>query len=101
MPCDYRKYPKDWKEIRARILVRDEHCCKFCGVKNYSVRGTARIVLTIAHLDHDVTNNSGENLAALCQRCHNRHDKDYRGRNRWYTRQAQRRQMTLCDEDQT
>ena len=41
-----------------------------------------KVVLTIAHLDHDTTNNDYANLAALCQRCHNRHDKDYRVSNR-------------------
>jgi hypothetical protein len=29
-----------------------------------------RIVLTVAHLDHDKTNNDPCNLRALCQRCH-------------------------------
>jgi hypothetical protein len=36
------------------------------------------IVLTIAHLDQDITNNDDNNLAALCQRCHFRHDAPYR-----------------------
>jgi 5-methylcytosine-specific restriction endonuclease McrA len=29
-----------------------------------------KVVLTIAHLDHDISNNDYENLAALCQKCH-------------------------------
>jgi hypothetical protein len=33
-----------------------------------------RIVLTIAHLDHDIQNNEDRNLKALCQQCHLRHD---------------------------
>ncbi len=33
-----------------------------------------RIVLTIAHLDHDISNNDPSNLAALCQAHHLRHD---------------------------
>lgn len=37
-------------------------------------RKAVRIVLTIAHLDHDPTNNSDDNLAALCQLHHLRHD---------------------------
>lgn len=37
MPIDYKHYPEDWPEIRKRILERDSHCCKQCGVKNYSV----------------------------------------------------------------
>lgn len=41
-----------------------------------------KVVLTIAHLDHDITNNEYSNLKALCQRCHNRHDVEFRKKNR-------------------
>ena len=41
-----------------------------------------KVVLTIAHLDHDVNNNNHLNLKALCQRCHNRYDAVYRKVNR-------------------
>lgn len=37
--------------------------------KNEKQRVT-KIILTIAHLDHDKTNNDYNNLAALCQKCH-------------------------------
>ena len=37
MPCDYSRYPKDWKERRARILERAKHCCEFCSVPNRAV----------------------------------------------------------------
>ena len=45
-------------------------------------RKAIKVVLTIAHLDHDTTNNSDENLKALCQRCHNRYDMKQRVHNR-------------------
>jgi hypothetical protein len=115
MPCDYSKYPKEWKnEIRPRILARAKNCCEFCKVPNYEYvfRGmyndqevfqtsegdvysypsgdllftdiqadispingkdkAIKIVLTIAHLDHDETNPDvkDDRLAALCQKCH-------------------------------
>ena len=98
MPCDYKNYHPEWKtKIRPDILERDNHCCKFCGVTNNRIihrrgKGTGdwdywpegmqseawtldglkstKIVLTIAHLDHDKTNNDYDNLAALCQKCH-------------------------------
>lgn len=35
-----------------------------------------KIVLTVAHLNHDIKDNRDENLAALCQLHHLRHDKD-------------------------
>jgi hypothetical protein len=41
-----------------------------------------KIVLTIAHLDHDINNNDNSNLKALCQRCHNRYDSGNRKTNR-------------------
>lgn len=40
------------------------------------------IVLTVAHLDHDINNNSFFNLKAMCQKCHNDYDKSYRRNNR-------------------
>ncbi len=36
-----------------------------------------RVVLTIAHLDHNTENNDYDNLAALCQRCHLNYDKEH------------------------
>jgi 5-methylcytosine-specific restriction endonuclease McrA len=105
MPVDKSKYPPNWaSEIRPRIIERDGHKCKFCGVPNHAVgwrdyRGewnklseghlgdmetefaqesgykVIKIVLTIAHLDQNTKNNNDENLAALCQKCHLNHDK--------------------------
>ena len=40
-----------------------------------------KIVLTIAHLDHDISNNCPTNLKALCQKCHLSHDKDHHRKN--------------------
>lgn len=45
-----------------------------------------RIVLTVAHLNHQPEDVSRENLRALCQRCHLRYDaasKAARRRERW------------------
>ena len=38
----------------------------------------ARIVLTVAHLDHQPENCDPSNLRAWCQRCHNRYDAGMR-----------------------
>lgn len=56
LPIDYSKYPPNWKKIRARILKRAENRCEFCGAHNYGWRGKTRIILTVAHLDHDEGN---------------------------------------------
>jgi hypothetical protein len=45
-----------------------------------------RIVLTVAHLDHQPENNSPENLRALCQRCHLAHDHVHHQQNAYATR---------------
>jgi hypothetical protein len=47
-------------------------------VKSHNIK----VVLTIAHLDHQIDNNDHSNLRAWCQRCHNRHDAPNRLRNR-------------------
>ena len=84
MPCDYSKYPTDWKDQRRQILDQAGHCCEFCGAENYSRRDGKRIVLTIAHLRHQVETWPvwPDELRALCQRCHNRWDAPYRAHNR-------------------
>lgn len=79
-PENRHRYPprSEWRHIRERILKRANHQCEFCGVKNYTVRLNARIVLAVAHLDQQPENNHPQNLAALCQRCHLKHDEPFR-----------------------
>ena len=107
MPCDYSKYPKDWKAIRAHILYRAMNQCECageCGLHRTTpgpsrcleVHGAAakwargKIVLTIAHMNHDTTDNRPENLKALCQRCHLRYDAELHARNSAATRERKR-----------
>jgi 5-methylcytosine-specific restriction endonuclease McrA len=78
MPINYSEYPANWfSEIRPAILKRAQSRCEFCGVENYSIKenGT-KVILTIAHLDHDKENHevSYDRLAALCQGCHLKYD---------------------------
>lgn len=117
MPCDWTRYPANWRtEIRPRILEREGHRCKFCHRPNrsdlparcckepiFDERGRCcscgkrrpRVVLTIAHLDHDTTNNDDSNLAALCQRCHLDHDKHQHAQNARATRERKAGQLAL------
>lgn len=99
-------YPKNWKEIRAKILQRAKNRCEFCGVKNHTWRPSlsstspsdaVKVVLTIAHLDHDPTHNDPENLRALCQRCHNRYDAKHRAANRSHTAALKRDKSLWLD----
>lgn len=52
----------------------------------YQTARPVRVVLTVAHLNHDTTDNSDENLAALCQLHHLRHDAKYHAVNARRTR---------------
>lgn len=109
MPVDYTKYPRNWlTEIRPRILKRDGHRCRHCGVANYA-RGhrdgfgdfrpcdpcphkvkQLRIVLTIAHLvDKNPMACDDANLGALCQACHFRHDREQHAESRRRNRLVQ------------
>jgi hypothetical protein len=63
----------------SRDLAGNWHTTKqICNMNSdvgYGYFGTygvkdIKIVLTIAHLDHDITNNDPANLKALCQKCH-------------------------------
>jgi len=71
------RYPKDWK-LRSRFIrfVRAKNKCEWCGIENYSIRPSgAKVVLTVAHVfDKRPETSALLNLAALCQKCHNRHD---------------------------
>lgn len=86
-PENRDKYPRDWADIRRAILERADYKCEgspaFPGCRaedgyEHPVTGS-RVVITIAHMDHGLDDHSPENLRALCQRCHLRHDQE--GRN--------------------
>lgn len=117
MPIDYKEYPKNWKtEIRPAILERAKNCCEQCGAPNHEliyrpdkkdkkkwllapdghlanamvldcIKFT-KIILTIAHLDHDKQNHDVklDRLQALCQRCHLLYDIEHHKANRKYGR---------------
>lgn len=58
-------------------------------MSEYQSRWVA-VVLTVAHLDHDPTNSSDDNLRALCQRCHLAYDAAHHAANAAATRRARR-----------
>lgn len=122
MPIDYRNYPPDWKQRRARILERAGHRCEHCRVKNYSLvdPDTRRvevetssyqaakelkadynwciiIILAVAHLDQDEWNHNvtDDRLAALCQKCHFAHDRIDNQKRKDYGKQWKRHQLRL------
>ena len=112
-PENRRRYPPDWPEIRARILARAHDRCERCGVPNGVYRNNttgeitdsplqaevwtfvdrdsvARIVLTIAHLDHVPEHCDDANLRAWCQRCHLTNDLAHHLKTAYATRRQGR-----------
>lgn len=135
MPMNRADYPPDWEWISRQIRDQADDRCEFCGVANGAVGARdrfgewhdldaiegmnsdsgewlfgeypriIRIVLTVAHLDHDKANSDPANLRALCQRCHLNWDRDRHSakRSETYARRrreriAERGQMPLIQE---
>ena len=103
MPCDYSTYPKNWDELRRKVLERADNRCEGspkypnCREENYKphqVTGS-KVILTVAHLDHDVKNNDLNNLRAWCQRCHLTYDTNFHARNAKKTRFDKKRKLEL------
>lgn len=84
-PENKAKYPKNWKQISERIrFERAKNHCEQCGAKNHEPHPEtgSHVVLTVAHLNHNPSDNRDENLSAMCQRCHNNYDAPTRAANR-------------------
>lgn len=93
------RYPKDWK-LRSKFIreYRAGDQCEWCGAWNHQPHPETwgMVVLTVAHVyDKRPENCSFLNLAALCQRCHNRHDAKDRAQTRKKRRLQESGQLTL------
>ena len=83
-------HSKEWKAIRSEILHRADNRCEGspaypdCKVENYQphpVTGS-KVILTIAHLNNNPSDNDRNNLKCWCQKCHNTYDAPHRSKNR-------------------
>jgi hypothetical protein len=113
------------KRIREEAYQRSQcsgecgsHVGKGCGAPNgaivhrmrgdpafwangpFEIRGTdwlpaIRVVLTVAHLNHDPADCRPENLRAMCQRCHLRYDAALHARNARATREKRTGQLAF------
>lgn len=89
MSFDPRDYPPNWKELSqyVRYVRAGGHCeCQGeCGKPHpggrcpemdgqpaLTFRG--KVILTVAHLDHNTHSDDPNNLRAMCQACHLRYD---------------------------
>lgn len=98
MPIDYKEYHPKWKLISRLIrFKRANNRCEWCNAENYHPHPQtgSKVVLTVAHIDHDKTNNRFSNLAALCQKCHLNHDLPHHIENRKYGRNWKRDQIFI------
>ncbi len=106
------RYPKDWHKISARIKARADYRCECegeCGLHRdhpgprrcveqhgaFAVYAKGRVVLTVAHLNHQPEDCRDENLKAMCQRCHLRYDSAHHQRNAASTRRAAKQNREL------
>lgn len=92
------RYPADWKQISKRIRERAGNRCEGspaypdCCAANaqpHPVTGS-KVVLTVAHLDHQPENCGDDNLRAWCQRCHLTYDAAHHAANARETRKQKR-----------
>ena len=100
MPMIRARYPADWEAIALKVKVEADWCCQDCGRQCQRPDETleqlqARIgkakprqyLLTVAHLDQNPSNCSGDNLSAKCTVCHLRYDRQFRARQRLLLRE--------------
>lgn len=116
-PENAGRYPKDWKQIVARIRARSGGQCECmgeCGLHRThpgprrcveldgapAIWAKGRIVLTTAHLDHVPENCSDDNLRHMCQRCHLRYDIEHHKQTAYQTRRRGRAALDMFDDTQ-
>ncbi len=83
-------FMSEWDAVHSRI--RQKHTTMTESLKYHDL---TKVVLTVAHLDHNKHNNKFNNLAALCQRCHLHHDRHQHAANRKYGRNWKKDQLSI------
>jgi len=92
MSFDRSRYPRDWPAISRRIRERAKWRCEWCGAVHGQPHPVtrSRVVLTVAHLNHNPRDCRAGNLRALCQRCHLNYDRARHVANARRNRRARR-----------
>lgn len=83
IPCQ-----TDWDMIHSRARGSNM-------TESLKYHGFSKIILTVAHIDHDKNKNRFSNLAALCQKCHLKHDLPHHIMNRKYGRNWKKDQLLI------
>lgn len=101
-PENRARYPLDWPAISLKIRERAEWRCECEGecrsghltrcmrAQGGRLTSGARVVLTVAHLDHAPENCDPANLRAMCQRCHLTYDANHHAQTAAATRRTRR-----------
>lgn len=63
----------EWDMIHSRIKYSNSNM-----TESLKYHGFTKVVLTVAHLDHNPENCDYSNLKAMCQKCHNNYDIQHR-----------------------
>jgi hypothetical protein len=103
-PENKHLYPPDWPVISEGIrFTRAGGQCECegeCGRETHAGRcpnrhgqpayGTgSKVILTVAHLNHEPSDCRPENLKAMCNGCHLHYDRDHHAQTRAATRAAE------------
>lgn len=94
-----------WRAFRASLIERSGNRCEGtpihpdCRAENGKAHPEtgSRVVLTIAHMDHDESHADPERCRALCQRCHLRWDAKHHAANAAATRRAKLGNLELFE----
>jgi hypothetical protein len=100
MPIDRDRYRPDWEEFSHSIKCAAKWTCQQCGkvcrqqgesveafanrafqpespVWKDAIANPQKFCLTVAHLDQDPSNDSPDNIQALCTKCHLNYDRPH------------------------
>jgi hypothetical protein len=104
-------YPKNWRAISASIRKRSDGRCECHGECSLhherrctemhgqdAIWARGKVVLTVAHLNHDPSDCRPENLKAMCQRCHLRYDAEQHRKHSAETRRRKKSNGELFTE---
>lgn len=84
----YDEAQAQWRDGRGRRVRTN--LPQPCDLPTDFGHRRTKVSLSCAHLNHDLSDNSAENLAALCQRCHLMHDRPEHLRRRRITYRMRR-----------
>jgi hypothetical protein len=72
-----------------------KHELSNCVDEQGFAKKSIKIILMVTHLDHDITNNSDDNLKALCQSCYLNYNLEHHKKNRKENRLKNKKQLTF------